>query len=313
MIFDIPSELGFEMTDDRVKFHIDEISTNWMSDDDSFTKRIDKASLNPRFLKKHLIKEIEIKNTLDMGIDLFKSAKYQKAVECFDEVLFYDPDYAEALMYKSFCFKGQKHFVKSLRHYKKAISKDAGLKDDEYYRELLRCANDERASFPKLKLNIYAGDEYFSKGDFKNALESYNRALENPSKFRDKILTKLLNKKGTALMRLNEYEEALECFKNSDNDYSYFAGGICEYRLGVDVNERFKSFLNIDKSQMLKQAQTLNELELFVESLAICDYLMENHFKVDEFYHNLLNAKKIALLNLNDDASDLQDLISQLF
>ena len=70
----------------------------------------------------------------------------------------------------------------------------------EYNEALLKEANGERDNFPKLKSDIYAGDEHFKKGEYENAIDSYNRALENPSKFKDKILFKLLNKKATAFL-----------------------------------------------------------------------------------------------------------------
>ena len=313
MILDVPSQLDFEIRDDNVRFRIDDVSTQWMMEDDPFIKRIDESNLNPVFLRQHLIKEMEIKNILDEGIRLSSAGKWAKAIGCFDEVLFYDEDYAEALINKSFCFRAQRHFVKSLRHYRKAIKKDAGLRDDGYYRQLLDEANAERSNFPKLKQNIYAGDEHFSKGEFQKALDSYNRALANPSKFKDSILTRLLNKKGTTLIKLNDFENALDCFEKSDDDYSYFAQGYCEYRLDLDVNEKFKSFLTIEKRHILKQAMILNELGCFTNSLMLCDYLMENHFKVDNFYHELLNAKKHAINNLNEDSIRIDEIISELY
>ena len=212
MRFNIPDELFFEVHDDQVKFKINDVSTNWLDKDDSFIKRIDNDNLNHELLTKHLSKEIEIKNTLDDGISFFKSEKYLKAIECFDEVLFYDPEYAEALLYKSRALFAQRHFVKSLRYYKRALKADGLLEDVEYNKLLLKEANNERDNFPKLKRNIYAGDEYFANGEFERAVESYNRALMNPSKFKDKILSKLLNKKATALLKLNDFEEALGCF-----------------------------------------------------------------------------------------------------
>ena len=313
MISDVPGMLDFETVDDKVKFHIGAISTNWMKIDDMFIRRIDESNLNPLFLKEHLIKEIEIKNILDEGIYLSNSGKCAKAIDCFDDVLFYDPHYGEALINKSFCFKAQRHFVKSLRHYRKAIREDECLRDNGYYKELLKLANDERGNFPKIKSDIYAGDEYFSKGEFQKALDCYNRALVNPSKFKDKILAKLLNKKGTALIKLKDFNNALECLKKSDNDYSYFAQGYCEYKLDLDVNDKFKSFLSIDKKFMLKQALILNELDFSAQSLAICDYLMKNHFRVDKFYYELLNAKRDALKNLDRDYADVVRIISKLY
>ena len=291
--------LACEVHGDNVKFSIERLSTNWMSLDDSFIKRVDKDNINLTCPVEHLKKEIQIKNTLDEGVSFLKSGKYPKAVELFDMVLFYDPEYGDALLYKSHALRGQKHFVKSLRYYKRAVKADDGLKDIEYHKTLMKEANDERSNFPKLKVNIYAGDEHFNKGEYEKAVESYNRALVNPSKFKDKIHSKLLNKKATAFMKMDDYENALDSFKESleaeMNDYAVFGRGLCEFKLNMDVNEKFKTRLDITKRQMLKQAIILNELGEYENSLKITDYLSKNHYRTDDFYKKLINARKSAL------------------
>lgn len=304
--------LNTEFKDGKVKVSLDNISTNWLDKNDSFLKRIDKDNLNKVFLNEHIKKEIEIKNTLDCGINLLKHEKYTKAILKFDEVLFYDDNYGVALINKSYALRAQKHFVKSLRYYKKAVNASSDLKDMEYYKMLIGEANRERDEFPKIKRNIYAGDEYFTKGEFTQAVKSYDRALENPSKFREKILTKLLNKKATALLKLNEYKKAYECFTQSvnckSNDYAYFGCGVCQFNLDLDLNDNFKKLLDIDKNQMLKQVIVLNELKYFNESLNISDYLMENTFKVDDYYIKLVNARINTMKNLGMDFSKLKDI-----
>lgn len=301
-----------EFKDGKVKVSLDNLSTNWLDKNDSFLKRIDKNNLNKVFLNEHIKKEIEIKNTLDCGINLLKHDKYTKAILKFDEVLFYDDNYGVALINKSYALRAQKHFVKSLRYYKKAINASSDLKDVEYYKLLNANASRERDEFPKIKQNIYAGDEYFTKGEFTQAVKSYDRALENPSKFKEKILTKLLNKKATALLKLNEYKKAYECFTQSlnckSNDYAYFGCGVCQFNLGLDLNDNFKRLLDIDKNQMLKQIIILNELKYFNESLNISDYLMENTFKVDDYYIKLVNARISTMKNLGMDFSKLKDI-----
>lgn len=301
-----------EFKDGKVKVSLDNISTNWLDKNDSFLKRIDKDNLNKVFLNEHIKKEIEIKNTLDCGINLLKHEKYTKAILKFDEVLFYDDNYGVALINKSYALRAQKHFVKSLRYYKKAVNASSDLKDMGYYKMLIGKASRERDEFPKIKRNIYAGDEYFTKGEFTQAVKSYDRALENPSKFREKILTKLLNKKATALLKLNEYKKAYECFTQSvdckSNDYAYFGCGVCQFNLGLDLNDNFKKLLYIDKNQMLKQILILNELKYFNESLNISDYLMENTFKVDDYYIKLVNARINTMKRLGMDFSKLKDI-----
>lgn len=297
--------LECEVQGDKLRFSIDGLTTNWMAKDDLFIKRIDEENLNEELKSRHLAKEIEIKNILDEGISFYESGKYPHSIKDFDRVLFYDSQYAEALLYKSYALRSQKHFVKSLRYYKRAVKADATLKDSEYHRMLLGEANNERDNFPKLKSNIYAGDEYFARGEFLKAVESYNRALVNPSKFRDRILSKLLNKKATALLKLNQYEEALDCFKSSAgidmNDYAIFGEGYCEYKLDLDVCEGFKDCLNISKSQMLKQARILNFLGYYHQSLRISDYLSQNHFRMDDFYLMLKDTRSFSMEKLGID------------
>lgn len=316
MISNVPEVISYEVKADKVRFILNGVSTNWMADDDLFIKRIDMDNLNKVFLTQHLAKEIEMKNALDEGIGFLKSKKYSKAIANFDEVLFYDPEHGEALLNKSYSLRGQKHFVKALRNYKRAVKCDAGVEDIEYYRILLKEANDERADFPKLKSNIYAGDEHFSKGNYESAVDSYNRALENPSKFKDKILSKLLNKKATALLKLNEYDEALACFKESQiagaNDYAVFGQGFCEHELGMKLNDEFKKPLDITKMQMLKQAQILNKSGYFEESLIICEYLCRNHFKIDGFYMKLLDVRRYAMNALDMDLAKIDAIINQI-
>jgi len=286
-LLNIPDELTCEIRQDKVRFSINGISTNWMDRNDSFTERIDIDNLNPNRLVEHLVKEIQIKNTLDEARDYLNKEKYPKAIEKLDEVLYYDPAYGEALMIKSHALFGQKHFVKSLRHYRRAVKADESLGDNDYYRLLLKSANDERSNFPKLKLNIYAGDEHYSKGEYEKAVESYDKALINPSRFKEKILSKLLNKKGSALLKLGRYDGAYECFKKSNNDFSHFGQGVCEYNLGLEINDEFKGLLNIDKKYQLKQAVILDDVGFHEESMTICNHLYENHFECDDFYRKL--------------------------
>lgn len=294
MSFNIPDEIGCEAEGDRVRFTADGTSTGWMGMDDLFVKRIDESSLNHELLIEHAKKEIQIKNTLDEAIALYESHKYPKAIEMLDEVLFYDPEYGEALLYKSYCLRSQRHFVKALRYYKRSLRADESLRDADYHKALLSEANDERSDFPKLKLNIYAGDEHYSKGEFQSAIESYDRALLNPSKFKRNILSKLLNKKASAYLKLDDYDSALECFKESfgidGNDCALFGEGLCEHRLGLEVNPEFCRCIRISKPQMLEQALILRDIGYPDESSRILGYLSRNHFQKDDFYEKLIGA-----------------------
>lgn len=282
--------------ENEVRFSVGDLTTSWMGLKDHFIDRIQFKNLNSCFLESHLKKEIEIKNILDDAIYLIDKGKYVKAISMLDEVLYYDPEYGEALFFKSRIFFSQNHFVKSLRHYKKAIKADDRLRDVEYHKLLLKKSSCEIDNFPKIKRNIYAGDEYFAKGDFKNALESYERALVNPTGFKTKILSKLLNKKATALLRLDRISEAIEVFHESisvkPNDYAYF-------HLGVYFEIRYlKKALKITKSQLLVKASKFHdygEYDLALESL---DEFLDNHYKVDDDYRYAMNLRTDVLKNL---------------
>ena len=291
MSLNISDELNMEIHENMVRFSVEGTSTNWMASDDLFIKRIDEDNLNRDLLVEHLKKEIQMKNLLDEAISIFKTQKFAKAIEMLDEVLFYDPEYGEALLFKSYCLRGQGHFVKALRHYKRAVKSDESLRDNEYHMAITRQANEERSNFPKLKLNIYAGDEHFARGEFEMAIESYDRALEDSSKFKQKILSKLLNKKATACIKLNDYGDACECFGKSlevdGNDYAIFGKGVCEYELDLDIDSGFRRCLRISKRQMLQQALILNDMGYHEESSRIADYLRKNHFKNDDIYEKL--------------------------
>ena len=292
------TDLNFETLDDKVRFTINGLATSWIDSDDSFLERIRFENLNPDFLDEHLMKEIEIRNLIDEAIVHLKRKRYPKAIQCLDEAIYYDGEYAVAILNKSYALEGQGHFVKALRHYRKAVRCDETLKDNEYYKNLVRKANDERSDFPKIKRNIYAGDEHFTKGEYEKAVESYGRALEDTSKFKDKILSKLLNKKATALLKLDDYDNAMDCFRQSLNagtsDYAHYGIGICEYNMGLDVSDEFRRLLKVTKKQSLKQAMILNKLGFHLEALKICDFLVKNHFKCDEYYFSLMDLRKSA-------------------
>ena len=159
MIENISDNLTIRKSDGKVKLSIANVSTNWLGEYDMFFDRLENINLNPVFLDEHLAFEIKVKNILDEAIS---NPKPSKAIELLDRVIYYDENYAEALINKSYALRQQKHFVKALRYYKKAVKSDRAFEDVGYFKKLLSEANAERDDFPKLKRNIYAGDEYFS-------------------------------------------------------------------------------------------------------------------------------------------------------
>lgn len=302
--------LTVHFNENNVKFCVGDLTTSWLSPDDRFIKRIQFENLNPYFLERHVIKEIEIKNILDDATALMGDGKYAGAVLLFDEVLYYDPEYGEALFFKSKALFKQGHFVKSLRHYRRAIKADDSLNDVEYHLMLLKKSSKERDNFPKIKRNIYAGDEYFSKGDFKMALECYDKALSNPTSFKTKILSKLLNKKATALVELGRISDAMEVFGESisvkPNDYAYFYLGVY-----ADIG-CIRRALKITKKQLLIKACRLHEFGEDHLAMECLDDFLKNHFKVDNDYMQALNLKLEVLKGLDMDTSDVELVIASL-
>ena len=297
--FNIYDEIKCECLDDNVRFEFEGISTGWMSQDDSFIERIQTSNLNQYFIKEHILKEIEIKNLLDEGIIFLKSEKFTKAIECFDDVIFYDEQYAEALINKSHALFSQRHFVKALRYYRRTVSASEDLKDLKYHKLLLKKSGEERDNFPKLKRNIYAGDEYFAKGEYEKALKNYKKALANPSKLKEKILFKLLNKEATTYLKLNDFESALACFNESlialNNDYAYYGKGICEYELNVaGACESLGSAVKLKKAQLLEKGLILNELGCYSQAFETFEFLLKNHFRQDEMYIKACSGLEFA-------------------
>lgn len=298
---------------DRIRFAVGESATSWRGPDDRFLERIRFDRLNPCFLESHIAKEIEIRNALERGSKLLNDEKYSKAISEFDDVLYYDGEYGEALLLKSKAIFGQGHFVKSLRHYKRAVKADSSLKDVDYHRLLLKKSSEERDGFPKIKKMIYAGDEFFSRGEYEKALESYDRALANPSQFKNKILSKLLNKKASALVKLDRIDDAILVFKQSikvkPNDYAIFHLGLHDYE---GVSDAFRRHLSITKAQLLLKAQKLNSVGEYGLAMECLREFFENHYRVDSDYRFALVLKLEISKRLGRDTSGVESLLDRL-
>ena len=217
----IPSCVKVMQRDGRYRFCFEDLCTDFLDSDDEFIARISRDNLNPDFLKKHLRKEFEVRNIIDEAVGAADA-------EMFDEVLFYDPYYVTALYEKSRVLKSEGHFIRALRTYRKAL-RHGLVADDDYLKDLQMRAIDDRDSLPPIKRAIFNGDHAFQNGDYDSSLEFYDSALESSDAFRERILAKLLNKKGWALLKLDKISEALECFDEaicvSGSDNAYFGRG----------------------------------------------------------------------------------------
>lgn len=305
---DIVDDLSIEHSEDGIRIRFGDSATNWIACDDEFIERISPENLNRFLLQEHLRKEIEIRNVLDEGYDFLENGKYAKAIACFDEAIYYDDGYSQALIGKSHALYAQGHFVKALRFYRKS-----GIDDVDYYRLLLRKSSEERDGFPKIKRNIYAGDEAAAKGDYGSALDFYERALVDPSKFKNKILYKLLNKKAFILIRLSRFDEALASFDASigvrKNDPAYYGRGFCQYNLGLDCVESLDKAIEIDKKFLLEKALIFNDLKLHERALACFDEFLDSHFRLDGDFKMAVRGKVIALDALGMDSSREREML----
>lgn len=308
-------KLKIEENSDMIRFALGDVTTGWMKRDDTFVQRIREDNLNRFYRDKHIAREIEIKNILDDGIKLLNSKRFKKAIDCFDKVLFYDEKHFEALMLKSQALFGQGHFVKSFRFYKRAVRCGAD-EDVEYRKTLLKKSGEERGDFPKIKRNIYAGDEAVAKGDFKAALDFYDKALVNPSRFKNKILYKLLNKKAFILIRLERFDGALASFdvsiKVHENDMAYYGRGFCEYKLGFDCENSLIMAKNISKKYILQKAQIFNKLKIYEKALESFNLFLDNYFVIDLKFKRAIEGKCEALDNLGLDSSFEKDILLEL-
>ena len=310
-ILNLPPQVAISESGDLIRIELGDLRTNWISADDPFIERIRPDRLNRYFLCRHLAREIEMKNVLDNGADLLDLKSYAKAISQLDRVIYYDGGYSEALILKSHALYHQGHFVKALRFYKKSH-----VEDRDYYRLLLEKSSKERDSFPKIKKNIYAGDEAASKGDYERAIEFYDRALENPSKFKKKILFKLLNKKASCLIKLERFDEALASFDVSlrvhENDFAHFGKAYSQYRLGIDCLNELKRAESIDKGCLLIKANILNEFSQYGDALDAFNAFLDNHFAVDSDFVSAIEGKVTALDSLGLNSADLKAVLNDL-
>jgi tetratricopeptide (TPR) repeat protein len=295
-----------------------------MDANDRFLDRIRFEKLNPCFLAEHIEKEIEIKNLLDGAVEHLNHERFSKAVELLDEVIYYDGDYGEAIFYKSKALYGQRHFVKSLRHYMRAVKCDSSLRDVDYHKLLLKKSGEERDNFPKIKRSIYAGDEHFSRGEFGEALKFYEKALENPTRFKEKILYKLLNKKASSLFELGQYSEAYETFcesvEVSRNDYALFgaANSLYESHHGQINQERsricdlLREASGISQAQLIKKAIIFKDMGEFEDCLESLDEFFSIHYRTDDDYIQALNLKLFIQKELGIDTLKTERILDSM-
>jgi len=147
-------------------------------------------------------------------------------------------------------------------------------------------------------------------------LDFYDKALMNPSKFKSKIIYKLLNKKGLVLVRLNRIDEALASFEASnqalDNGLAYFGIGYCRHALGEDCADSLKKAEGIDKKYLLKKAMIFNDIKLYDDALDAFNLFLHNHFRLDSGFKSAIEGKMTALDNLDLESTFERKILLQL-
>jgi len=189
---------------------------------------------------------------------------------------------------------------------------------------LLKKSGEERDNFPKIKRSIYAGDEHFSRGEFSEAIKFYEKALENPTRFKEKILYKLLNKKASSLFELGQYSEAYETFcesvEVSRNDYALFgaANSLYESHHGQINQERsricdlLREASGISQSQLIKKAIIFKDMGEFEDCLESLDEFFSIHYRTDDDYIKALNLKLFIQKELGIDAGKTEMILDSM-
>ena len=140
--------------------------------------------------------------------------------------------------------------------------------------------------------------------------------MKNPSKFKNKILFKLLNKRGFVLIKLERFKEALATFDESieshKNDVAIFARGYCKYELGWDCRDDLRMAIEIDKRQLFCKAMIFNKIEDYKDGLNAFNEFLNNHFRMDSSFKSAIEGKAVALENLNMDSAFERQILSQI-
>lgn len=168
---------------------------------------------------------------------------YKRCVELCDEVLKTKPLAILALCYKAFSFEQLANYEEALVWYDKALQTEISLEETPAEQKFKK----ENKVRPKFDFEVLVGKKAFSLlrlEKYEEAIDCLNQALKI---FPDNYIN--LSNKGFCLEKLGKINEALECYEKSlvlqpSNDKYYdFQGSINEYFSLVSKNNTESDFL----------------------------------------------------------------------
>lgn len=273
--------------------------------------------------------EMNEEDLLDKAHNYYLDGKYEKSINCYNQVLRINPD-------KHICFLGIGKAYFGMEEYEKAIEfYDMGIKFNG----------------PESLFNEAKGKALLEIGEFDKALKCFNKAIIEMPDFADFWINK-----GISLFCLDNYEEAIFCYDkalslNSNDDMAWFRkaetyveledykkalecvnisleitliNGIIklnlkaeilklmgDYEEALEVLNEIKNYLPEDLENILNIANTLIELERYGELVDFTDSALEIHPDSIELeiiklralieVRNIKEAKKLFLkIDLSD-------------
>lgn len=252
----------------------------------------------------------------------------QESIEIWGEIVNINPNDAEYLNNKSHAlFKHATRFEPTNMVEKCNPHRIKSRILDSYHDELdyIKKFNDLKKSFELVNESISITEDnnpylfekkgklYFKIGEYDNAIECFDNAIELNPKRKDKI-NKLKSSayisKGHSLKIKCKYSDAINCFDiaieiDANNPNPWFSKGQCLYQCSKyeESIECFNRAYEIEKNPaiLLTKTDSLIKLELFEEALDIIEDLYKHNIITEIAY----SRKKIGLLislNKIDDA-----------
>lgn len=216
-------------------------------------------------------------NSFKKGIDNLFNKKFEESNKIFDKLLEKYPDNAYLLNYKGVNLYYFKKFDDALKYFNKSL-KIKEIPDTIFNIGLLHLAfGKSKESIKYFERTIFIDNKHpkahFELGTALADLEFYNEALilyEEALSLNFKPTAEYWFNKGEILKRLNEYENAIECFDNSikikeNKDDAWLGKGNCFYNLKKyeDAIQCYDKVLNIKNSSFISQAITNKGVALY--------------------------------------------------
>ena len=221
----------------------------------------------------------------ERGRTSYEAGQYEKAIECFDQALELDPEFADAYTFRGLAYYKQWYLDEAIDDYDKAVS----LNPQDYYSRHNR------------------GLAYYHQGRYEDAIEDQNIAIEV-----DPQSVSAYTFRGLAYYYLGRYAEAISDFKKAiDLDPQSYDGywnrGLAHYELAQyeEAIEDFNMAIHLDpRSDYAYHNRGLAYYNLGRYEEAIADYSEE--LKLDPRYAEGYTARGLAYDKLGHP--DLADI-----